>query len=51
MSRRASGCSRRLASKVSVHYVDTLIDGTAFDSSRPRGEPAQFVVKQVTAGW
>lgn len=39
------------ASTVSVHYVGTLIDGTVFDSSRARGEPAQFAVKQVIAGW
>ena len=39
------------ASTVSVHYVGTLIDGTVFDSSRARGGPAQFAVKQVIKGW
>lgn len=35
---------------VTVHYHGTLIDGTEFDSSLD-GEPAQFGVKQVIAGW
>ena len=34
-----------------VHYHGTLIDGTVFDSSKARGEPAQFALKQVIAGW
>ena len=36
---------------VKVHYHGTLIDGTVFDSSVERGEPAQFGVTQVIAGW
>jgi FKBP-type peptidyl-prolyl cis-trans isomerase len=36
---------------VSVHYRGTLIDGTEFDSSFKRGQPAQFQVDQVIAGW
>ena len=39
------------ASTVKVHYVGTLIDGTEFDSSVKRGEPAQFPVSGVIAGW
>lgn len=37
--------------KVKVHYHGTLIDGTVFDSSVDRGEPASFGVTQVIAGW
>ena len=32
-------------SKVTVHYHDTLIDGTVFDSSVERGEPISFALK------
>jgi len=38
-------------STVKVHYVGTLIDGTEFDSSIKRGEPAQFPVSGVITGW
>jgi len=34
-----------------VHYHGTLIDGTVFDSSVERGEPAQFPVTGVIRGW
>ncbi|MEM8498448.1 MAG: FKBP-type peptidyl-prolyl cis-trans isomerase [Pseudomonadota bacterium] len=36
---------------VSVHYRGTLLDGTEFDSSYSRGEPAEFPVNRVIAGW
>lgn len=36
---------------VRVHYHGTLIDGTVFDSSVERGEPAQFPVNGVIKGW
>lgn len=37
--------------KVKVHYHGTLIDGTVFDSSVDRGQPAEFGVTQVIQGW
>jgi len=36
---------------VKVHYHGTLIDGSVFDSSVQRGEPATFPVNQVIPGW
>lgn len=36
---------------VTCHYHGTLIDGTVFDSSVQRGEPASFPLNMVISGW
>lgn len=38
-------------SKVTCHYHGTLIDGTVFDSSVQRGQPATFPLNMVIKGW
>jgi len=40
-----------LADKVTTHYHGTLINGTIFDSSVKRGQPASFPVNGVIKGW
>ncbi|MFT5445543.1 MAG: FKBP-type peptidyl-prolyl cis-trans isomerase [Gammaproteobacteria bacterium] len=40
-----------LSDTIKVHYVGTLLSGTEFDSSRGRGDPAQFKLNQVIPGW
>lgn len=45
------GATPTAADRVKVDYVGTLIDGTEFDSSIKRGEPAVFGVNQVIPGW
>ena len=47
----ASGRSPTRSDTVVVNYHGTLTDGTVFDSSYERGEPATFGVGQVIAGW
>jgi len=37
--------------EVTVHYTGTLLDGTKFDSSVDRGQPATFPLSQVIPGW
>jgi FKBP-type peptidyl-prolyl cis-trans isomerase FklB len=37
--------------KVTCHYHGTLIDGTVFDSSVKRGQPATFPLNAVISGW
>lgn len=45
------GASPSETDVVSVHYQGTLIDGSVFDSSIERGEPAKFPVNRVITGW
>jgi len=45
------GAKPKASDKVKVHYHGTLIDGTVFDSSVNRGEPAIFGTTQVISGW
>lgn len=46
-----SGAAPKATDTVKVHYHDTLIDGTVFDSSVKRGEPATFPLNQVIKCW
>lgn len=46
-----SGPTPSLRDTVRCHYAGTLIDGTEFDSSYRRGQPAEFPVSGVIAGW
>jgi FKBP-type peptidyl-prolyl cis-trans isomerase FklB len=45
------GKKPQASDSVVTHYRGTLIDGTEFDSSYTRGEPATFPVRGVIAGW
>lgn len=45
------GESPKASDTVTVHYTGKLIDGTVFDSSVERGQPATFGVSQVIPGW
>lgn len=46
-----AGKSPGATDEVTVHYRGTLLDGTQFDSSYDRGEPATFKLNQVIKGW
>lgn len=48
---QGSGAIPTKTSKVKTHYHGTLIDGTVFDSSVNRGQPIDFPVGGVIAGW
>lgn len=48
---QGAGKQPKASDRVKVHYEGTLIDGTLFDSSVKRGEPAVFGVTQVIKGW
>jgi FKBP-type peptidyl-prolyl cis-trans isomerase len=46
-----SGESPKATDEVTVNYRGTLLDGTEFDSSYKRGQPASFVLGRVIPGW
>jgi len=48
---QGSGAKPTSYNKVTCHYHGTLIDGTVFDSSVKRGQPATFPLNQVISGW
>ncbi len=49
--RQGSGPMPKNTDKVRVDYKGTLLDGTTFDSSYDRGQPAEFALNQVIPGW
>ena len=49
--KEGKGASPKVTDTVKVHYHGTLIDGTVFDSSVKRGEPATFGLNQVIKCW
>jgi FKBP-type peptidyl-prolyl cis-trans isomerase FklB len=49
--KEGKGPKPEASSTVRVHYHGTLVDGTVFDSSVQRGEPLEFPVNGVIAGW
>ena len=46
-----SGAKPKATDRVTVHYTGKNLDGSVFDSSVERGEPATFGLNQVIAGW
>lgn len=49
--KEGTGANPKPTDTVTVNYKGTLIDGTTFDSSYDRGQPATFVLNQVIPGW
>jgi FKBP-type peptidyl-prolyl cis-trans isomerase len=48
---RASDRKPTVADEITVHYEGKLLDGTVFDSSYARGEPATFPLSRLVRGW
>ncbi|MFL6233880.1 MAG: FKBP-type peptidyl-prolyl cis-trans isomerase [Thermoanaerobaculia bacterium] len=49
--KEGTGASPKPTDTVTVNYKGTLMNGTTFDSSYDRGQPATFVLNQVIPGW
>jgi len=49
--KEGTGKTPKLTDTVTVHYLGVLVDGTEFDSSYRRGQPATFGVDGVISGW
>ena len=49
--KEGDGKSPQATDTVQVHYKGTLLDGTEFDSSIKRGQPAEFPLNRVIPGW
>ena len=51
MEKEGEGAQPGAEDEVTVHYTGQLLDGTVFDSSVNRGEPATFPLNRVIPGW
>lgn len=49
--KEGTGASPKATDTIKVDYVGTLLDGSTFDSSIERGQPAEFPLNQVIPGW
>lgn len=51
VEKEGNGATPTATDEVTVHYTGKLLDGTVFDSSVNRGEPATFPLNRVIPGW